>query len=220
MQRLAVVAEDTPESAFLAAQARGPLGAGARSSSAGRPCASGRDRPRAAQARAALASSPDVVYWAGSAEGAGRLVALLRRAGFKGVFLASAQSESPAFVAASGAKAVEGAFVVAPARAAAACRARAAGRSGSRRRSATRRATTRCQAYDAVRALAQAVTQTGEVDHALNTEQLPRLDLEFTTLLGVVQFARDHTIQEDDHIILVVRKGRFRTETALRSNSG
>ena len=76
------------------------------------------------------------------------------------------------------------------------------------------------QAYDAVRTLAQAITQTGKVDHALNTAQLPRLDLEFKTLLGSVQFARDHTIQEDDHIILVVRNGVFRTANALRSNSG
>ena len=54
----------------------------------------------------------------------------------------------------------------------------------------------------------------------MNSAELPRLDLEFTTLLGVLQFARDHTIQEDDHIILVVRNGAFRTANTLRSNSG
>ena len=163
-------------------------------------------------------SKPDVVFWAGSAAGAGRLVKALRRAGFKGTFLASAESDTPAFVAAAG-SAADGAFVVAPAHP----QNVAGGRAWAERFTAAydhAPGRDAMQAYDAVRTLAQAITQTGKVDRPLNTAQLPRLDLEFKTLLGVVQFARDHTIQEDDHVILVVRDGVFRTANALRSNSG
>jgi branched-chain amino acid transport system substrate-binding protein len=213
VQRLAAVTDGAPASAFLVEKLTGivtptprllsrqTLGAGA---------------DAALVARTAIAANPDVVYWAGSADGAGRLVAALRAAGFDGTFLASAGAESPAF---AGADAAEGAFVVAPARA----QYLRGGAAWARRfedayghepgRDALR-------AYDAVRTLAQAITQTGEVQHARNTAQLRHLDLEFTTLLGPVQFALDHTIQEDDHLILVVRHGRFRTANALRSNGG
>jgi branched-chain amino acid transport system substrate-binding protein len=176
------------------------------------------DADSAQIARTALAAKPDTVYFAGPPDASGKLVAALREAGFEGTYVASAESESPAFLAAAGGAAND-AFVIAPASPQNLPEAAAwAKRFEAQYKHAP--GFDALQAYEGVRALAQAVTQTGEVDHALNTEQLARLDLEFTTLLGAIQFARDHTIQEDDHIILVVRKGRFRTETALRSNGG
>jgi branched-chain amino acid transport system substrate-binding protein len=216
VQRLAAVDEDAPAFDFLVEKLTGLTSPVPQLVSRQTVAPGEIDLGR--QARAALAARPDVVYWAGSAEGAGRLVAALRRAGFNGIFLASAQAQSTAFAAAAGG-AAEGAFVVAPARAE-----RLPGGGVWARRFAAEfdhaPGVDALLAYDAVRALAQAITQTGEVDHALNTAQLPRLDLEFRTLLGPVQFALDHTIQEDNHIVLVVRKGAFRTAHTLRSNSG
>jgi branched-chain amino acid transport system substrate-binding protein len=217
VQRLAVVAEEAPEAAFLVGRLTALTSPVPKLVS--RQTVRRGETGMARIANTALAPKPDVVYWAGSAEGAGRLVSALRGAGFKGTFLASAESESPAFVAAAGSKAANGAFVVAPARPQQLAGGRAwAGRFTAAYDHPPGRDAMR--AYDAVRTLAQAITQTGKVDRPLNTAQLPRLDLEFKTLLGAVQFARDHTIQEDDHIILVVRNGVFRTANALRSNSG
>ena len=209
--------EDAPESAFLVDKLAFVLDP-CRSSSAGRPSASGARSSTRARRERALASKPDVVYWAGSAEGAGRLVAALRRAGFKGIFLASAQSESPAFVAAAGgaARARSSSLLRAPGT----CRAR-----GVARRFAAAYGHApghdALQAYDAVRALAQAVAQTGEVDHALQHRAASALDLEFTTLLGAGPVrARPHDPGGRPHRPRRP-EGRFPDrETPLRSNSG
>ncbi len=213
VQRLAAVSDDAGQSDFLVEKLTEIVTPVPRLVSRQTLSADG---DAALVARTAVAAKPDVVYWAGSASGGARLVAALRDARFAGTFVASAQAESPAFAGAPGA---EGAFVVAPARA----QYLPGGVAWAKRFSSVyghAPGRDALRAYNGVRALAQAVTQTGEVQHARNTEQLRHLDLEFTTLLGPVQFAIDHTIQEDDHLILVVRNGRFRTANTLRSNSG
>ncbi len=55
-----------------------------------------------AYVKTALTGNPDTVYWAGPAAESGALVKALRDAGYKGTFVASAESESPDFVAAAG----------------------------------------------------------------------------------------------------------------------
>jgi branched-chain amino acid transport system substrate-binding protein len=173
----------------------------------------------ASLARIALISKPDVVYFAGTPAHSGRLVAALRAAGFKGRYVGSATSEDPAFLSAAGA-AADGAFVVAnasPQNLPAAAR-------------WTKRFTERfghapgrdaMLAYDALRALAQAVTQSGKVDRAANGRQLEVLNPdEYKTFLGDLEFAPDHTVKDDNHIVLTVRDGGFRVATTLRSYEG
>ena len=215
VQHLAVVAEDTPESAFLVDKltyiaSPVPRLVSQQTIPPGLP-----DARRAATA--ALASKPDIVYWAGSAEGGGRLVAALRRAGFKGTFLASAQSESTP----SSPPRVRTPTARSSSRPHARSNWRAAG-PGRRvhRRLRPPAGRDAMHAYDAVRALAQAVTQAGRSTARRNSAELPASTSSSPTLLGVLQFARDHTIQEDDHVVLVVRNGAFRTAHTLRSNSG
>jgi branched-chain amino acid transport system substrate-binding protein len=176
-------------------------------------------RGLASAARIALLSKPDVVYFAGTAGHSGRFLAALRRAGFTGRYVASAQSEDPAFLAAAGA-AAGGAFVVANA---SPQNLPAAARWTKRFTARFHRAPGRdaMLAYDALRALAQAVTQSGKVDRALNGRQLAVLDSdEFKTFLGDLEFAPDHTVKDDNHIVLTVRDGAFRVSTTLRSFEG
>ena len=159
----------------------GAVGAGARSRSRSRRCRPG--PPTGARpSKAALAGDPDTVYWAGSAAGGGSLLAALRDAGYEGAFVASEESESPEFLAAAG-EAAEGAFVIAPASPqnlpeAADWAARFEKRFGhAPGRDAL-------QAYEGVRALAHAVTQSGKVDAERNSEELAVLDEGYTTFLG------------------------------------
>jgi branched-chain amino acid transport system substrate-binding protein len=173
----------------------------------------------ASLARIALIAKPDVVYFAGSAAHSGRFVKALRGAGFTGRYVASASSEDPAFLSAAGA-AANGAFVVANASpqnlpAAAGWTKRFTARFGhAPGRDAM-------LAYDALRALAQAVTQSGKVDRAANGHQLTVLDRdEFKTFLGDLEFASDHTVKDDNHIVLTVRDGALRVATTLRSYEG
>jgi branched-chain amino acid transport system substrate-binding protein len=173
----------------------------------------------AALAKIALVSTPDIVYFAGTAEHSGHLLAALRAAGFTGRYVASASSEDRAFLAAAG-PAANGAFVVAnasPQNLPAAAR-------------WTKRFTARfghppgrdaMLAYDALRALAQAVTQSGKVDRAANGRQLTLLNPdEYKTFLGDLEFAPDHTVKDDNHIVLTVRGGALRLSTTLRSFEG
>src|SRR5262249_53891518 len=77
------------------------------------------------------------------------------------------------------------------------------------------------QAYDALHALAQAVTQTGKIDAKLNSAQLPMLDDSYTTFLGgSVQFATDHTVKYDNNIVLKVSGGALKVANTLRSDTG
>jgi branched-chain amino acid transport system substrate-binding protein len=75
-------------------------------------------------------------------------------------------------------------------------------------------------AYDALRALAQAVTQTGKVDAGLNSAELPRLADGYGGFLGGLRFAADHTIMYDNNVALTVKGGSFELASALRSQGG
>ena len=75
------------------------------------------------------------------------------------------------------------------------------------------------QAYDAVRALAQATRQAGDIDGAEVANNLPKLSEKLTTFLGVERFARDHTLLYDNRVILVVKNGDFAWERSLRTDS-
>jgi branched-chain amino acid transport system substrate-binding protein len=169
-------------------------------------------------ARTALAAKPDTVYFAGPAEASGKLVAALRKAGFDGTYVASAESESPAFLAAAG-DAADHAFVIAP----------ASPQNLPEAAAWTKRFTARFKrppgrdamlAYDALRALAQAVTQTGEIDPERNSAELPRLRDGYSGFLGGLHFAEDHTVLFDSNIALTVSGGVFKLDNALRSNEG
>jgi branched-chain amino acid transport system substrate-binding protein len=215
-QRLAVVSDPDPASVALAGEVLGLAAPVPKAVSR----QTVRGRPDWAQiAGTAMASKADVVYWTGTAAHAGALAAALHEAGYDGAFVASSQSEGPAFLAAAGA-AAEGAFVVTPASpqnlpGAAAWTKRFSRRFGhAPGRDAM-------HAYDALRALAQAVTQSGRVDPRLNSAQLPRLDDTYPTFLGgALQFAADHTVKYDDNIVLTVRAGAFTVDNTLRSNAG
>jgi branched-chain amino acid transport system substrate-binding protein len=169
--------------------------------------------------KAAMAGGPDVIYWAGSASGGGALLAALRQAGYDGKFMASAESAGPEFLSAAGA-AAGGAFVIAPA---SPQYLPAAGAWAKRFEARFKRAPgfDALQAYEGVRALAQAVTQSGKVDRARNSRQLAILDGSYKTLLGDegLTFAPDHTIKFDNNIALKVQGGKFVIDNALRSGA-
>ena len=75
------------------------------------------------------------------------------------------------------------------------------------------------QAYNGVRALAQAVTQSGKVDRKRNNEELALLDADYKTFLDTgLSFASDHTIKYDNNIVLKVDGGTFVVENTLRSD--
>jgi branched-chain amino acid transport system substrate-binding protein len=171
-------------------------------------------------AKSALSGNPDTVYWAGPAAEGGALVKALRDAGYQGTFVASAQAESPEFLAAAGA-AGEGAIVIAP----------ATPQQLPAASKWTQTFTTRykhapgfdaLQAYEGVRALAQAVTQSGKVDRARNSDELAVLDGTYKTLLGDagLSFSTDHTIKYDNNIALKVDGGKFAVANTLRSGGG
>jgi branched-chain amino acid transport system substrate-binding protein len=153
---------------------------------------------------------------ASPAAAGGKLLAALTAAGFDGAFIASQESESPAFAAAAG-DAAEGAFVIAPATPrnlpeAAEWAARFEKRFGHEP------GLDALQAYDGVRALAQAVTQSGKVDHDRNSQELQVLDSSYTTFLDSgLSFASDHTIKYDNNIVLKVQGGKLVVENTLRS---
>ncbi len=170
--------------------------------------------------KAALADDPDVVYWAGSAAGGGAFLAALRAADYDGKFVASAASESDEFRTAAG-DAADGAFVIAPANPqnlpeAAGWAARFEKQFGHPP------GFDALQAYDGLRALAQAVTQSGKVDPQRNSQELALLDPEYTTFLGDsgLAFASDHTMRYDNNIALQVKDGAFAVADTMRSNAG
>ncbi len=70
-----------------------------------------------------------------------------------------------------------------------------------------------------MRALAQAVTQSGKVDRGRNSDELAVLDGTYKTLLGDtgLSFSTDHTIKFDNNIALKVANGKFVIANALRS---
>jgi branched-chain amino acid transport system substrate-binding protein len=167
--------------------------------------------------KTALTGEPDTVYWAGPPADGGKLLAGLAAAGFDGAFVASEQSDSPAFIAAAG-DAAEGAFVIAP----------ATPQNLPEAADWVRRFKTKfghdpgldaLQAYNGVRALAQAVTQSGKVDRKRNNQELEVLDESYKTFLDTgLSFASDHTIKYDNNIVLKVEGGAFAVENTLRSD--
>ena len=167
--------------------------------------------------KATLAAEPDTVYWAGDAARGGEVLKALKAAGFDGAFVASAASERSAFITAAG-EAADGAYVVAPASpqnlpAAADFAARFEREHGH---APTLDA---LQAYEGVRALAQALTQSGKVEAERNSTELAGIDPAFETFLGTgLAFASDHTIKYDNNIVLRVEGGKLVVENLLRSD--
>jgi branched-chain amino acid transport system substrate-binding protein len=170
------------------------------------------------EAKAALASHPDFVYWTGSPTGGGALARALHELGFKGTFTASAASESQEFLAAAGPGGAEGTYVTATA---SPQNMPDAGRWRARFRAAYDRepGLDALQAYDAVRALAQATRQAADADGELIVEQLPKLSDKLTTFIGPIRLARDHTLVYDNRVILVVRHGAFAWKRSLRTDT-
>lgn len=168
--------------------------------------------------RAVLAGEPDTVYWAGAAVRGGEVLAALRAAGYEGAFVASEESEDAAFLGAAG-EAADGAYVIAPASPANLPEA-AEWAQRYEREYGHAAGVDALQAYEGVRALAQAVTQSGKVDAERNSVELASLDATFSTFLGgEFTFASDHTVKYDNNIVLRVAGGKLVVENTLRSES-
>jgi branched-chain amino acid transport system substrate-binding protein len=75
------------------------------------------------------------------------------------------------------------------------------------------------QAYDAVRTLAHAANKAKSTDGPAMVKQMTELDPDFVNALGVVRFARDHTLLYDNRVILKVKDGQFTWERSLRTDS-
>jgi branched-chain amino acid transport system substrate-binding protein len=216
-QTLAVVTEDDRESKFVADELI-KLAAPVPKLKSRQTVAAG-TADWSAAADAALKGDPQTVYWAGSAAGAAGLVKALRAAGFEGNFVASAQAESPEFLQAAG-ESAEGAVVIAPASPQHLPEAaKWAGAFETRFKRAP--GFDALQAYEGVRALAQAVMQTGKVDRALNSRELAVPDAGYKTLLGDpgLTFATDHTIKHDNNIALKIEAGKFVVADTMRSGA-
>ena len=71
-----------------------------------------------------------------------------------------------------------------------------------------------------MRALAQATRQAGDTDGAkvAAAARRPRPETS-STFLGVVRFARDHTLLYDNRVILVVKDDAFAWQRSLRTDS-
>ncbi|HWK29721.1 MAG TPA: branched-chain amino acid ABC transporter substrate-binding protein [Solirubrobacter sp.] len=168
-------------------------------------------------AKTALAAKPDAVYFAGPAATSGTLLAALRAAKYDGSFVASAESESPEFVQAAG-DAAPGAFVIAP----------ASPQNLPEAAEWTKRFQERFErppgrdallGYNALRALSQAVTQSGKIDAERNAAELSRLPESYGGFLGALRFAADHTVMYDNNIALTVGDdGSFKLANTLRSS--
>ncbi len=169
-------------------------------------------------AKAAIAAKPNFVYWAGAAATGGALVKALHANGYTGTFTASAESESPAFLQAAGPHGADGAFVTATATAEntpTAADFLAAFKAAYHRPPGF----DALQAYDSVRALAHAIDKARSTDNQKVLASLNQLDVNFTNFLGVVRFARDHTLLYDNRVILEVSDGAFTWNRSLRTDS-
>jgi branched-chain amino acid transport system substrate-binding protein len=214
-QRLAIVGDESPDSQTIARETVSAIDRVPQLVSLQKVPVDKRDLR--IEAEAALHSHPDFVFWTGSAAGGGALVKALRALGFKGTFTASAASESPAFLEAAG-DAAEGAFVTATAKPdnmpdAAPWRARFRAAKGHEP------GLDALQAYDGVRALAQAARQAGGTNRDAVAAQLPALSPKLTTFIGPIRLARDHTLLYDNRVILVVKNGSFGWERSLRTDT-
>ncbi|WP_084259016.1 branched-chain amino acid ABC transporter substrate-binding protein [Microtetraspora malaysiensis] len=174
-----------------------------------------KDPDLAKLARTVTGFTADFVYWTGAAEPGGRLVGALRHAGYTGYFMASSESDSPEFLQAAGG-AAEDAFLTASAgpRLLPAAADWAARFKGRYRRDPGRDA---MQAYDGLRALAQAVRQAGDTTPSKVVDNLPRLE-DFTTFTGALRFAADHSLAYDNYVIAQVKGGTFTLASKLRTD--
>jgi len=173
-------------------------------------------QPLGQLATATLRSRPDFVYWAGSAQGGGQLIRELRSKGYRGGFMASSPSDSPAFVAAAGNQAAQGAFITTLARP---DLLPGAARWAARYRAKYQQAPGRpaMQAYDAVLALLSAVRQAGDTQPRSVADNLLQLH-GFATFMGELQFAPDHTMTDDNYVIAKVHNGAITLANALRTD--
>ncbi|MGN6753672.1 MAG: branched-chain amino acid ABC transporter substrate-binding protein [Intrasporangium sp.] len=164
----------------------------------------------------ALKPRPDAVYWSGDAKPGADLLAALRRKGYSGTVILSAQAEQAGFTAAAG-PAGENVYTVVPG---SAQNLPAAAAWAARFEKLYNRAPSRdaMLAYDAVRALGRSVTQTGTVDAARNSAELSRLDERFTTFLGPLRFAPDHTLKYGTDVVLALGNGGWTLKNTLRSH--
>lgn len=168
-------------------------------------------------AKAAIAAKPDLVLWTGGAQQGGELVKALRAAGFEGKFTATAKSEAPEFLSAAGA-AGEGATVMAtssPQNTPTAKPFREAFTAKYQRDPGFDAQ----QAYDSVRTIAHAANKAKSLDGAKMVAKMTELDPQFVNSLGVVRFARDHTLLYDNRVILKVKDGKFTWDRSLRTDS-
>lgn len=202
-QRVALVADSSPQAAELSRVVSGHVEVPLASRQVVQP-----GQALAPVVAATLRPRPDFVYWAGSAQQGGQLLSELRGKGYRGWFMASSASDSPAFVAAAGTQAAEGAFVTTPARPELLPRA-ASWITQYRAKYHQDPGRAAMQAYDAVRALLAAVRQAGDTQPKAVTESLIGLR-GFSTFLGQLQFAPDHTMTYDNYVIGMVRKGTIK----------
>ncbi len=211
-QRVAVVADSSPQSRELSRVVSHGVDAPLVSTQ------TLRSRPPALGpvAVTTLRARPDFVYWAGSAQDGGRLVRELRARGYRGSFLASSSSDAPAFVAAAGNQAAEGVFITTTARP---DLLPAAARWAAKYRAKYHQepGRTAMQAYDALRALVQAVRQAGNTQPSAIADNLLRLR-GFSTVTGALQFAPDHTMTDDNYVIARVHEGAIVLDRILRTD--
>jgi branched-chain amino acid transport system substrate-binding protein len=214
-ERLAVLQDETPASKELARQAIGLVDEVPKLVSLQTVEPGGQDMETIA--KAAVASKPNFVLWTGGPAKGGELVKALREAGYEGTFTATAASEDPAFLAAAG-EGGEGAFVTAtstPRNTPSAQPWRARFEQRYRREPGFDAQ----QGYDAVRVLAHAMNKARSTESAKVLASLELIDPNFSNSLGVVRFARDHTLLYDNRVILKVEKGAFTWERSLRTDS-
>jgi branched-chain amino acid transport system substrate-binding protein len=214
-QRLAVVQDDSAESKALAREAIGLVENAPKLVSLQTVEPGGQDLKTIAAA--AVASKPNFVLWTGEAAKGGSLIAALRAAGYKGTYTVTAASESPEFLAAAGA-AGEGTYVLATATAA---NTPMAAKWSEKFKAAYGREPgfDAQQGYDSIRTLAHGIARAKSVDGAKVAQQISTLDMNFVNSLGVVRFAKDHTLLYDNRVILKVENGAFTWERSLRTDS-
>ena len=216
-QRLAVVGDADAASSYLTLQVAGLSDPTPHAVSRQTVPKSGADF--ASPARIALVSKPDVVYFAGTPAHSGRMLAALRAAGFKGRFVASASSETRRSCPRPGRRPMARSSWPTPARRT--CRPRRAGRSASPSGSVTRRGATRCwpttrcgrwprRSRSPARSIAPPTAARSRCSIRTSSRRS----------WATSQFAPDHTVKDDNHIVLTVRDGAFRVATTLRSFEG
>lgn len=214
-ERLAVVQDDTADSKSIATQAIGLLDGQPKVVSLQTLAPDG---PKLKTlAKAAVASKPDFVLWTGAPEPGGQLIKALRAEGFKGTFSTTAASESDAFLTAAG-TAADGTFVMAtssPLNTPMASTFRDAFKAKFNRDPGFDAQ----QAYDSVRTIAHAANKAKSLDGPKMVAKINELDATFVNSLGVVRFARDHTLLYDNRVILKVKGGEFTWERSLRTDS-